>query len=146
MTKKDDDFNRILEQADLEREREDGSRSLAEEPVRPRFRFKKIGELELRPITWRIEGMMEDNSMAALFGGTGEGKTFVGMDIGCCVASGEDYHGHKSKQGPVGCIIGEGYNGAIRRVEGWCVRNGIEREDLPFFVSTIRSAPRRPQG
>ncbi|TXI80661.1 MAG: hypothetical protein E6Q39_02265, partial [Crocinitomicaceae bacterium] len=66
---------------------------------------------DIRPTDWLIHGFFESDSMSLLFGDPAAGKSFVAIDLAACIATGKDWHGHKTKQGAVIYIAGEGMNG-----------------------------------
>jgi RecA-family ATPase len=89
---------------------------------------------------WLIADICERDSLIQVFGTPGAAKTFAALDMGLCIAAGIDYHGRKVRQGPVIYVTGEGQNGLARRAEAWSSHNGIDRESLPFYVSTLPAA------
>jgi hypothetical protein len=70
-----------------------------------------------------------------VFGDPGGGKSFVAIDIACCVATGSAWHGHQVKQGAVFYIAGEGHNGLARRFKAWELGNSISLSGAPIFKS-----------
>lgn len=72
-----------------------------------------------KPIDWLIENALEANSLACLYGPSGCGKSFIAVDLSLCIASGNDWHGHKVNQGSVIYFAGEGREGLRRRVAAW---------------------------
>jgi hypothetical protein len=101
------------------------------------FQFTHNAHLikNLKPIQWRIEGIMEDDTLYNDFGDVASFKTFVAIDRGLHVASRKDYHGHRVKQGTVFYIAGEGQQGIGRRIAAWHIHHGTRAEDVPFFVA-----------
>lgn len=102
------------------------------------FHFKSISELfaSPKPIEWVIKDILDANSLADLFGDPGSMKTFVATDIGLCVATKKDWHGHQvRKPGPVFYIAGEGFAGLSRRLKAWEIAHKVCLKDAPFFVS-----------
>lgn len=89
----------------------------------------------LKPVEWRIHGIMEDNQFYYNYGDAGSYKTFIELDRGLCIAAGIDYHGHPVKQGTVFYIAGEGQQGIGRRIAAWLIHHGIKAQDVPFFVA-----------
>ncbi|MGH4012200.1 MAG: AAA family ATPase [Pseudonocardiaceae bacterium] len=79
-----------------------------------------------------IEGLLFRDSLAWLAGKPGHGKSFVAVDLACCVGTGTAWHGHQVTRGKVLYLIAEGAAGLGRRVEAWSVRNGrsVERQVL----------------
>lgn len=101
------------------------------------FQLIPVGELVVKAISWLIQGFIETDSLALLFGDPGTFKSFLAIAFACCVASGKDFFGHKVKKGVVVFIAGEGMNGLARRFKAWAIRNQVELKDLLLFVSTM---------
>jgi phage/plasmid primase-like uncharacterized protein len=106
-------------------------------PVRDKlaFEFSRADSLELTEIKWVVDDYIEADSLAQVFGDPGGGKSFVSIDLACCVATGKDWHGHQVQQGAVFYIAGEGHNGLARRFKGWELGNGISLDGAPLFKS-----------
>lgn len=106
-------------------------------PVREKlaFEFSRADSLTLSEIRWIVDDYIEADSLAQVFGDPGGGKSFVSIDIACCVATGKDWHGHQVQQGAVFYIAGEGHNGLARRFKGWELGNGTTLEGAPLFKS-----------
>lgn len=68
---------------------------------------------------WIVKGVLERGCVTQLFGPSGVGKSFVTIDMVCCIASGLDWAGHKVKQGGVLYVPGEGHSGVVRRMAAW---------------------------
>ena len=90
---------------------------------------------DIRPTDWLIHGFFESDSMSLLFGDPAAGKSFVAIDLAACIATGKDWHGHKTKQGAVIYIAGEGMNGIKKRFKAWSLHNKTELNNAPLFVS-----------
>lgn len=99
------------------------------------FQFSKIGKLELKPIEWVVEDYIEADTLAQVFGDPGCGKSFVAIDVACCVATGTPWHGHEVRRGSVFYIAGEGHNGLNRRFKAWELGNGIDISEAPIYKS-----------
>lgn len=65
-----------------------------------------------------VKGLIPARSTCALHGPSGSGKTFVARDLACAVASGEEFHGHRTKQGSVLYLCLEGKSDFPKRVKG----------------------------
>jgi hypothetical protein len=86
----------------------------------PRIRLLDIDDFEsLRPPTWRIKGILPEQGLTILWGRSGDLKSFVGVDIGLCVATGAPWHGHEVTKGLVIYIAAEGSTGLAKRALGW---------------------------
>jgi hypothetical protein len=77
-----------------------------------------------------IASWLYRDSTARLVGQPGSYKSFIALDMACCVALGRDWHGHAVKQTAVLYVVGEGLSGYKRRIAAWCEANGVEREEL----------------
>ena len=85
--------------------------------------FTAIGELlaHPRPIDWLVRGWLERNTTAALIAEPGRGKSFVALDMACCVALGKPWHGIRTKQARVLFLAGEGQSAMVRRACAWAI-------------------------
>ncbi len=108
----------------------------------PRFHFVSAGEgmANLKAIDWVIKDYVERDSLGVAFGPPGQTKSFVALDMACCVATGHEWHGKPVKEGAVFVICGEGHNGIMRRLKAWSILNGVGLDDAPLFVSTASAA------
>ena len=68
---------------------------------------------------WVIKGVCEEDSLIGIFGPAKSGKSFITVDMACCVATGKDYHEKKSNEGLVLYLAGEGHRGLSRRLLAW---------------------------
>lgn len=101
------------------------------------FGFSRVGALEVTPPRWLIKGMLEQDALALVFGPPAVGKSFLGVDWACSIATGRDYAGNAiKKRGPVLYIAGEGRNGLIRRFNAWSIRTGVSLAEAPLYLST----------
>jgi len=99
------------------------------------FKFSKIGRIELKPIEWVVDDYVEADSLCQVFGDPGSGKSFVAIDLACCIATGRAWHGHDVRQGAVFYIAGEGHNGLARRFRAWELGNDADISDAPIYKS-----------
>ena len=104
------------------------------------FVFLKLGDLQIKPPDLMVQDLIETDSLTQIFGDPGCCKSFVVIDLACCIASGRDFHGHETKQGVVCYIAGEGQNGLARRFAAWGIRNDVDLKTIPLFVSTMPAA------
>ncbi|WP_083232859.1 AAA family ATPase [Endozoicomonas atrinae] len=115
-----------------------GSSILIETPPKPEFEFCHAEELVngVKPINWLVKGFLEMDSLSLMFGEPACGKSFVAIDLACCVATGKEWHGKQVKQqGPVFYIAGEGFNGLSRRLMAWQQTYGYNLRNAPLYVS-----------
>ena len=99
--------------------------------------FISVGDLvsNLQPIRWLVEDYIEQDSLALVFGAPGGGKSFITVDIACCVATGTSWHGHPVDKGAVFYIAGEGHNGLARRFAAWQADSGVSLKDAKLYKS-----------
>jgi len=70
---------------------------------KPRFEVKDINDIfaERPPITWLVDGLVVEGSLSMIAGDAGCGKTWSSLDLAVCIATGEEWLGKKTQQGPV---------------------------------------------
>jgi hypothetical protein len=71
------------------------------------------------PVADLVEGVLPLGSFAVLFGEAGSFKTFVGIDIALCIATGTPWAGRRVEQGLVVYIVAEGSGAFGARIEAW---------------------------
>lgn len=104
--------------------------------TRTQFDFVQASEMVVKPVSWLVRGYLETDTLAMLYGPPGKGKSFIALDICCCVAAGVQFHGHEVEQGAVFYIAGEGHNGIARRVRAWVEHRGLTGTPDALFVSS----------
>lgn len=98
--------------------------------------FKHIKEVTVKPIDWLIDDFIESHALVEVFGAPESGKSLLAIDWGLSIAAGIPWRGHKTQQGSVFYIAGEGHNGLSRRFSAWSVNNGVSTDNLPFYQSS----------
>lgn len=99
------------------------------------FRFVAGGDMPMRPVNWLVRDYLEQHTVAVLYGAPGIGKTFLALDLCCCVATNTPFHGLPVRHGAVFYIAGEGHHGIVRRLRAWTAHNGVSLKGAPIFVS-----------
>ena len=99
--------------------------------------FIDVGDLidNLKPIDWLVEDYVEKDSLSLIFSPPSSGKSFILVDIACCVATGTPWHGRPVQQGPVFYIAGEGHNGMARRFAAWQKHHGVSLKGAGIYKS-----------
>ncbi len=88
-----------------------------------------------------VEGILIRNTLAAIYGKPGSGKSFAGLDIALCVATGTWWFGRSVHRGGVVYIAAEGSAGLPQRKRAWeqarhvLVTDGIHW--LPMAVNLL---------
>ncbi len=133
-------------------ERLSGDVARIEAPPKPPEResvFSNMRQLrrDFPPLEWAIEGIMEAHTIGSVFGPANQGKTFLMVDIACCLATGIDWNGRPVKQGGVLYINGEGERGFARRIAAWLQHNQPEGDwNFPLYVSKRAISLTSPEG
>ena len=83
------------------------------------------------PQKWLIKGYVPEGvGTSMIFGPSGCGKTFITLDMMLCIATGTEWHGHKTKTAPVLYLCGEGYEGISNRIMAWAFDHGYTEDDV----------------
>lgn len=109
--------------------------SSAAQDKRP-FQFVQACAMQVKQPSWLVDRYFETDATIMLYGASAVGKSFIGLDVACCVATGSQFHGHATKKGPVFVIVGEGHQGLARRRRAWEKQNGISLDGAPLYFST----------
>jgi hypothetical protein len=100
----------------------------------PNAGIVRVSDLDLAPPSFLVDGILEEAATALWFGVPASFKSFVVVDLACCVATGTAWHGHDiDRTGPVLYICGEGHAGIARRVEAWSRTHNIPRDQIDFY-------------
>lgn len=135
LDQKPTDFNDLMLAEGMDRVKEQLGHAQRPLGVRVAFELTRVDGLEIKPINWLVNGYLEDDSLALAFGEPGCGKSFVAVDIACCVATGTSWHGHEVRKGLVIYIAGEGHNGLARRFKGWEKCRDVSLKGAPLYKS-----------
>lgn len=114
---------------------DDDPGDIADDPVGEKpHRYKRWSVTELMsmpPPNWTVEGMVLERSLVMLYGEPKSFKTFIGLDLALCVATGIAFHGTEVVAGRV-CYVGaEGHARELgERVVAWCIEHEID----PVFL------------
>ena len=78
------------------------------------------------PARWLVKSWVPESGLSMIYGDSGTGKSFLAIDLACCIATGRDWHGHKVSAGgkSVVYLAGEGNFGLRARVKAWHEANG----------------------
>ena len=108
-------------------------------PVEPERRYKLRTAAELAalpPLVWLVRGVLPAEGLAALFGASGSGKTFLALDAAAAIAEGRRWFTYRVNAAPVVYVGLEGEAGLSQRVQAWDRHHGRPApEGLRFVVS-----------
>lgn len=96
-----------------------------------RRQLLSVPELEQIPeVTWLVQDLLAEKSLAVLYGPTGSYKTFVAIDLALSIASGREFAQRPTKKGAVAYICAEGQAGIKWRIRAWLKVNGLRDPQL----------------
>lgn len=100
-------------------------------PDASRYRLYTAEEIsQLPPISWLVRGVLPKEGLAAIYGASGSGKSFLALDLLGAIARGQPWFGNKTIPLPVTYVALEGESGISQRVQAYELRNG----KLPLSV------------
>lgn len=70
----------------------------------------------LPPQQWRVKHVLPTTGLAALFGPSGSGKSFLALDLASCISHGVPWFGIRVNQAPVLYVMLEGEGGIRNRI------------------------------
>ena len=101
------------------------------------FKFFHASESLKRaqPPKWVIKGVCEEDALVGIFGPPKSGKSFVTIDMACCIATGTEWHERRTKEGLVLYICGEGTRSMANRLLAWETVNNLSLKDSKLHIS-----------
>lgn len=89
---------------------------------------------------WLVRGLLLKNSLAAVFGPKGQGKTHYTLALALELARGGEWNGRKLVAAPVLYLVGEGSPSFVERLESW---QEFHQERLPetFYSAHLEPVP-----
>jgi len=100
------------------------ARQLSVAKARSRFRPETAQELPQPHNDYRVKGLLPAFGIAALYGASGSGKSFLVFAIAASIAEGGDFCGLRTKSAPVLIVALEGEAGIPNRVRAWEIQRG----------------------
>ena len=86
----------------------------------PRYRLLNSADLQaLPPLAWRVRGVLPAVGVAAQFGPSASGKSFLAFDLAAHIAEGREWFGHRVTAAPVVYVALEGEAGFKLRADAW---------------------------
>lgn len=89
----------------------------------------------LPPISWRVKGVIPASGLAAIYGPSGSGKSFLTLDMLAAIADGREWHGHRCIAAPVVYVCLEGEAGLAQRLQALRTRFGDDIGASMRFVT-----------
>jgi hypothetical protein len=88
----------------------------------------------LPPMQWRLKGVLPQVGLAALYGPSASGKSFLALDMCIAIADGKKWFGIRTTPSPVIYVALEGESGFKNRVSAWELENNRK---LPANMSMV---------
>lgn len=88
----------------------------------------------LEPPQWAVRNVLPSSGLAAVFGASGSGKTFLVLDLCVAIAEGVPWFGHRTRPAFVTYAALEGEAGIRLRVKAWEVHRGRTMPDSMRFL------------
>jgi hypothetical protein len=107
-------------------------------------RFQLLGDADIEalpPMQWRIRNILPAQGIAAIYGASGNGKSFLAFDMACAIAAGQEWFGCRVKPAFVFYVSLEGEAGVKSRVQAWkrhnrrALPNGLRVMLQPFRLN-----------
>lgn len=92
----------------------------------------------LPPPQWLIQDIIEQNSISALYGDSGTGKSFIALAWALSVATGTPWGQAKVKQAPVVYIAAEGGRSIQKRVRAWLKHQDMTMQELVAAYFSVK--------
>lgn len=101
----------------------------------PRYRLLNPADLHaLPPLAWCVRGVLPAVGLAALFGPSASGKSFLAFDLAAHIPEGLDWFGHRVSAAPVVYVALEGEAGFKLRADAW---EQTHRRKLPSGLRLV---------
>lgn len=112
---------------------------LLQRPQAPLMRYKLLSGADLcnaPPMRWMVRGVLPLEGLAALYGASGSGKSFLMLDIAAAVAGTDcEWFGRRVTQAPVTYVCLEGEAGTGKRVKAWSLHHNKPVPDALRFIT-----------
>lgn len=115
-------------------------RQIAAAAKKQRFTPISAGALaNLASQAWRVKGVLPAEGVAALYGPSASGKSFLGLACAAAIADGTPFFGHATKPAAVLYVGLEGEGGYRGRIVAWQRHHGREMpDDVRFLMQQFR--------
>lgn len=95
---------------------------------------------------WLIDGVLQQDSTALVFGEPGTFKSFMAMDMAVAIASGQPWQGRQTERAFVIYLAAEGGDAIHLRRAGAQIARGIASEPIPLALVQMRPRLDEPAG
>ena len=105
--------------------------------LQPRKQYSLLNAKQLElfpPLQWAIKRVLPREGIAAIYGPSGSGKSFLALDAGLAIAQGKSWFRLRVKPLPVVYVGLEGESGIRNRIQAWRQMHQCEVPDTFYFV------------
>ena len=90
----------------------------------PTFRRLRVSDIQnLKDPQWLVHELVPEDSFSVIYGPPGSTKSFLALDLACCIATGTPWKNNAVQEGKVMVCVGEGLRGLKWRLESWMLAN-----------------------
>jgi putative DNA primase/helicase len=94
-----------------------------------RYKMMSVGDvLRSDPIKWRVKGVIPEQGIAAIYGPSGSGKSFLVLDLAISIAKNTEWFGYRVKSCPVTYVCLEGEAGLSVRLSAFRTKGSIPKQ------------------
>lgn len=86
---------------------------------------------------WFIKGVFPQADLVMLYGASGAGKSFVGLDLVAAISRGVDWQGHRVKKAKVVIIAAEGAGAYGKRIRAYARHHGLLEADIEIGIVNV---------
>lgn len=80
--------------------------------------------------SWLVKSFLPENSFGVIYGASATFKSFVALEIACCIATNTAWCGNKISKGAVIYVAAEGQSGVAKRIKAWELANNKIARDV----------------
>lgn len=111
----------------------------SEEAPETHFRIMPFNALRDLPIPKQIvREVLQEGTVAVLFGDGGSLKSFLALDLAFHIANGEEWHGHPVEQGEILYIAAEGAPGMELRRAAWSIHHDLPTDNAWILPDSVQ--------
>ena len=113
-----------------------GARLAAPLDVKPKrvFEFRKASEVENDPpIEWAVKNVLPRRGVAAIYGWSAVGKSFLALDLMLHVAEGKPWFKHKTRKMPISYLALEGGDGMRNRLRAYRIGHAGTLPEIDIY-------------
>lgn len=93
------------------------------------------GLASIPPVTWLVQAIVQTDSLFQIFAPSSAGKSFLAIDLACCVATGKKWHGYNVVTGVVVYVVAEGASGIRDRLAAWATFHNGGQDPLVYVIT-----------